>query len=40
VTSPRPAAAERERLELTARALELAAVVLGPSHSGHQIVTV
>jgi uncharacterized protein YfaS (alpha-2-macroglobulin family) len=39
-TSARPAAAERERLELTARALELAAVVLGPPDSGHQIVTV
>src|SRR4051812_3053532 len=39
-TSPRPAAAERERLQLTARALELAAVVLGPPDSGHQIVTV
>ena len=40
VTSPRPAAAERERLDLTARALGLAAVVLGPPDSGHQIVTV
>jgi hypothetical protein len=39
-TSPRPVAAERERLELTSRALELAAVVLGPPDSGHQIVTV
>jgi hypothetical protein len=40
VTSPRPAAAERARLELTADALGLAAVVLGPPDSGHQIVTV
>jgi hypothetical protein len=40
VTSPRPGAAERERLELTADALGLAAVVLGPPDSGHQIVTV
>jgi hypothetical protein len=39
-TTARPGAAERERLELTARALELAAVVLGPPDSGHQIVTV
>src|SRR3954468_10693237 len=39
-TPPRPTAAERERLDLTARVLELAAVVLGPSDSGHQIVTV
>ena len=39
-TTARPAAAERERLELSVRALELAAVVLGPSDSGHQIVTV
>jgi hypothetical protein len=39
-TTARPVAAERERLELTSRALELAAVVLGPPDSGHQIVTV
>jgi hypothetical protein len=39
-TSARPGAAERERLELTVRALELAAVVLVPPDSGHQIVTV
>lgn len=39
-TSARPDAAERERLALTARALELAAVALGPPDSGHQIVTV
>jgi hypothetical protein len=39
-TSARPAAAERERLDLTVRALELAAVVLGPPDSGHEIVTV
>jgi hypothetical protein len=39
-TTARPGAAERERLELSVRALELAAVVLGPSDSGHQIVTV
>jgi hypothetical protein len=39
-TSPRPTGAEHARLELTARALELAAVVLGPPDSGHQIVTV
>jgi hypothetical protein len=36
----RPAAAEREYIELTARALGLAAVVLAPSDSGHEIVTV
>jgi len=40
VTSPRPGAAEQARLELTTRALALAAVVLGPHDSGHQIVTV
>jgi hypothetical protein len=40
VTDARPAGAERERLELTADALELAAAVLGPPDSGHQIVTV
>ena len=39
-TTGRPGPAERERLELTVRALELAAVVLGPPDSGHQIVTV
>jgi hypothetical protein len=39
-TSARPAVAERERLDLTVRALELAAVVLGPPDSGHEIVTV
>jgi len=39
-TTARPGDGERERLELTARALELAAAVLGPSDSGHQIVTV
>jgi len=39
-TTARPAAAERERLDATARALELVAVVLGPPDSGHQIVTV
>jgi hypothetical protein len=39
-SSPRPTGAEHARLELTARALELAAVVLGPPDSGHQIVTV
>jgi len=39
-TSPRPAGAEHARLELTGRALELAAVVLGPPDGGHQIVTV
>jgi hypothetical protein len=40
VTSPSPGAAEQARLELTTRALALAAVVLGPPDSGHQIVTV
>jgi hypothetical protein len=40
VTRATPADAERARLELTGRALELAAVVLGPPDSGHQIVTV
>ena len=40
VTSARPAAAEQARLEVTTRALALAAVVLGPPDSGHQIVTV
>jgi len=40
VIRSRPAGAERERLELTAGALELAAAVLGPPDSGHQIVTV
>jgi len=40
VTSPRPTGAEQARLELTTRALALAAVVLGPPDSGHQIVTV
>jgi hypothetical protein len=40
VSDPRPAGAEHERLELTAQALELAAVVLAPPDSGHQIVTV
>jgi hypothetical protein len=39
-TRATPTAAERARLDLTARALELAAVVLGPHDSGHQIVTV
>jgi hypothetical protein len=39
-TQATPAAAERARLELTARALELAAVVLCPPDLGHQIVTV
>jgi hypothetical protein len=39
-TSPRPTGAEQTRLALTTRALELAAVVLGPPDSGHQIVTV
>jgi hypothetical protein len=39
-TTPRPGPAERERLELSVRAPELVAVVLGPSDSGHQIVTV
>jgi len=39
-TSAHPDAAERQRLDLAARALELAAVVLGPPDSGHQIVTV
>jgi hypothetical protein len=39
-TTARPGAAEREHLELTVRALELAAVVLGPPDSGHEIVTV
>jgi hypothetical protein len=40
VTGPRPAGAEQARLELTSRALELAAVALGPPDAGHQIVTV
>jgi hypothetical protein len=40
VTRATPAAAERAQLELTRRALDLAAVVLGPADSGHQIVTV
>jgi hypothetical protein len=40
VTDARPAGAEHERLQLTSRALELAAVTLGPPDSGHQIVTV
>jgi hypothetical protein len=40
VQRARPAGAEQERLELTSRALELAAVALGPPDSGHQIVTV
>jgi hypothetical protein len=35
-----PAAAERARLDVTRRALDLAAVVLGPPDSGHHIVTV
>jgi hypothetical protein len=39
-TTARPGPAEREHLELTVRALELAAVVLGPPDSGHEIVTV
>jgi hypothetical protein len=39
-SSARPGAAERERLDLSVRALELAAVVLAPSDDGHQIVTV
>jgi len=39
-TRATPAAAEGERLELGRRALDLAAVVLGPPDSGHQIVTV
>jgi hypothetical protein len=39
-TRATPTAAERARLDLTARALELAAVVLGPPDSGHQIVSV
>jgi hypothetical protein len=39
-TRPSPSAAERADLDLTARALSLAAVVLGPRDSGHQIVTV
>jgi hypothetical protein len=40
VTSARPTGAEHRRLELTSRALELAAVALVPPDSGHQIVTV
>jgi hypothetical protein len=39
-TRPRPTGAEHARLELTSRALELAAVVLCPPDLGHQIVTV
>jgi hypothetical protein len=39
-TQAAPDAAERARLDLTRRALDLAAVVLGPPDSGHQIVTV
>jgi hypothetical protein len=39
-TSARPTRTERDRIDVTARALELAAVVLGPPDSGHQIVTV
>ena len=39
-TRATPTAAERARLDITARALELAAVVLGPHDAGHQIVTV
>jgi hypothetical protein len=39
-TEANPAAAEGQRLELGRRALDLAAVVLGPPDSGHQIVTV
>jgi hypothetical protein len=39
-TRPSPTGAEHARLELTSRALELAAVVLCPPDLGHQIVTV
>jgi hypothetical protein len=39
-TRPSPTGAEHARLELTGRALELAAVVLCPPDLGHQIVTV
>jgi hypothetical protein len=40
VTEAHPTGAEHQRLELTAQALELAAVALVPPDSGHQIVTV
>jgi hypothetical protein len=40
VTRAAPAADERARLDLTTRALDLAAVVLGPPDSGHQVVSV
>jgi hypothetical protein len=39
-TRPSPTGAEHARLDLTSRALELAAVVLCPPDLGHQIVTV
>lgn len=40
VSRSRPAGAEHERLDLARRALELAAVALGPEDAGHAIVTV
>ena len=39
-TRASPTGTEQERLDLTAGALELAAVALGPTDEGHQIVTV
>jgi hypothetical protein len=40
VTRARPTPDDRDRLQLTTGALELAAAVLGPPDSGHQLVTV